>query len=492
MQKNFKLYEKQLYGIWEKQSFETSLKTNSGENIAVIDSGIFNDSLSGPDFSHARIRIGNLTFVGDVEIDRDYNDWKAHGHNIDNKYNKVILHVCFTNKFNQHYVYTKSGRKVPTIGLSNFISKADIDSINKIINEEKQDNKYLLKCSNLIVNLSTYEKKKVIATLGLKRFQKKCSNLFERLKELKYQNELKIKEPDIRFELTEEFQKRKFNNNDFEDKKLWQQLLYEFIFEALGYSKNKSAMMKLAQAVDVNFIYKIGNSSEKIHYIESALFNISGLVPKLDTKNNDVSKYKKRLVENWEIIKKIYDGRTFDETDWHFFKLRPQNFPPIRIAGGIKIINSIFYEDLIPIIIKKITEINKINVLINSLRSLFIVHSEGYWKNHYVFDNKAKSNIRYFIGVSRADEILINVILPFFSLYFDMFGKPDLSKKVLLTYNSFYQRGDNKLVQDIADSLYMKAFIRKTIYTQGMLELFRNYCSKNKCLECELGKKIFN
>jgi hypothetical protein len=119
------------------------------------------------------------------------------------------------------------------------------------------------------------------------------------------------------------------------------------------------------------------------------------------------------------------------------------------------------------------------------------VKASGYWREHYVFDKSSKIKLNYIIGISRADEIFINVILPFLSVYFDMFGNEALSKKVLKVYNEYNQKVDNKIVRNVSDALKLDGVNKKTIYSQGMIEVFRNYCSKNKCLECEIGKKIF-
>lgn len=492
MSNNQKFKEHQLYDIWQKQNFNNSLQTLSGLDVTVLDVGELDFDTAGPDFKHARIRIGNLTYVGDIEIDTDYNDWKSHGHNIDKKYDKLILHVSLFNKNKQQYVYTKDGRKVPTLSLMDHIDRDIINKFNGNGNKEKSEHKLSnqLKCCSEIEHIEEELKRKYISQLGIERFDKKCKRIFSRLKEIVFINEKQIKEPVIGYDLTDSFNERKFIHDDFKDKKVWEQVLYEIVFEALGYSKNKTIMMSLAQAANLKFMEKLGNDNLKI---ESALFNIAGIIPKSDKlPDEETSEYTKDLNLKWEDIKTIYDGQTFCETQWHFFKLRPQNFPTIRIAGGAILINAILYDGLVQKLIKKVKEIRKLSVLVNSLRSLFVIKSRGFWQKHYVFDQPSQGEIKYFIGASRADEIVINVILPFLSVYFDIFGMEEYSKKVLKLYSIYEQRVDNKIVKEVAESLNMTDYLKKTVYTQGMIELFRSNCSKNKCLECEIGKIIFN
>ncbi len=493
MRKPQDISENELQEIWIKQSFTSPLKTQSGDIISVLNVGELNSDSSGPDFKNARIRIGYLVYVGDIEIDSEYNNWKSHGHNIDAKYNKVILHLSLTNKNNHHYIYTKDGRKVPNITLSKFVKKEFYEKVNSEVQKRRSNNSKMLKCSSVADAIEISKKREFIAELGVVRFSKKCNRIYERLKELAYLRELNIKEPTVKYNLRPEFQKKEFTSEDFKEKTLWQQLLYEQLFEALGYTQNKQIMLKLARAVNIDFVknHFIDNNESRV--IDSIFFNVAGLVPQVKSlPKEEVSDYTLKLANEWERIGRTYDGEKFDETDWHFFRIRPQNFPTIRIAGGIKYLDMIINQNLIGIIIKKIEEIRKIPILINSIRSLLIVRSSGFWRNHYIFDQKSKMEIKYFIGVSRADEIFVNVILPFFMVYFDAFGKVELSKKVLRIYNEYEQKGDNKITREVSDALHVESLLKNTIYVQGMIELYRSFCSKSKCLECEIGKVVFS
>lgn len=492
MRKPNEISENELQHIWVKQSFISTLKTQSGDIVSVLDIGEHNIAASGPDFKNSRIRIGNLVYVGDIEIDSDYSNWKSHGHNIDAKYNKLILHVSLTNRNNQHYIYTKDGRKVPTLTLERFINKNLFEKAVTEIQTSKGNNNSFIRCSSNSDAIESEEKKKFIAKLGMERFSKKCDKVYQRLKELVYISELKLSEPTIKYSLHPEFAKKEFTSSDFKDKKVWQQLLYELLFEALGYSNNKEIMKKLAQSINLNFLAE-NSSRNDSNSMDSIFFNVAGLLPEVrNLPKAEVSEYTASLAKYWDSVGANYDGKKFSETDWHFFRIRPQNFPTIRLMGGIRYVNLILYNNLIGTIIQKIEEIRKISVLINSIRSLFIVKSHGYWREHYIFDQPIEKEIKYFVGFSRADEIMVNIILPFFMVYFDVFGKEQLSKKILHIYNYYEQQNDNKITREVSDSLGLPNIQKHTIYAQGMIALYRNYCSKNKCLECEIGKVIFN
>lgn len=488
-----KICEERLYEIWRNRQFVKELETNDGDKVEILDTGVHNTDEAGPDFVNARIQIGNLTYVGDIEIDGNYSDWKNHGHNIDSRYNKVVLHASFQNKFNQNYVYTKDGRKIPSVCISDFICLDDAKTIKDTLpaqNDDPAKNKF--KCAYSVGEVDFEIRKNFVTHLGMDRFSKKTERIYNRLKEIKFIKANNLKEPVVRYEFDEDFKNTEFSNEDFFDANIWQQVLYEFILEALGYSKNKNIMMNLARSLDLVFLKSISNSEDVTTHLEAALFTVGGLLPPKDESGNQIVKnYIEMLHKYWNEIKNGYDCGIFDKEHWHFLKMRPQNFPTIRLAAAARIINKIINHDLISVMVKKINEIHSLQVLLNSLRSLFVIKSEGFWQNHYVFKPAEGSPIKYFVGVGRADEIMINVLLPYFSVYFDVFGKTELSKKVLKVYNIYDQNSENKIVSEVASILEMEKYSKKTLYNQGMLELFRNYCSKNRCEECEIGKVVF-
>ena len=491
MKKERKILEKFLYEIWKEKSFTKDLVTKEGAPIEIIDPGFANTDLSGPDFKNAKIKIGNITYSGDVEIDNDFSDWKAHGHNYNKRYNSVILHAALNNHEKEPFVYSVDGRKIPSMSLADFLQNDLVKSIHIAILSERKKRSYSLPCIENNDEIKDIEKLNFVYDLGKKRFNNKKEAFFNRLKELVYFNELKIKEPVVNYDFDENFYNRTFYQKDFSNKNLWIQLIYESVFEALGYSKNKDMMKALAKSADINFLNTLG--SEKFDLaIEAALFKISGLMP--DTQNlpdEETSSYSKELFEMWNKIKPLYDGRTFHPAHWHFFRLRPRNFPTIRIAGGARLIYKLLKKNLVGQILEAVKKSSSQNQLTRTLRSLFTIKAEGFWTNHYVFDQAAQSPIDYFIGESRADEIIVNIILPIISLYFEIFKQRELSVKIIKLYLNYYQRNENNLVNEVADTLHLNDAWRRSVLYQGMIELYRAYCSQEKCLECPIGEKVF-
>jgi hypothetical protein len=252
-------------------------------------------------------------------------------------------------------------------------------------------------------------------------------------------------------------------------------------------------MLKVAKAVNVSFLNNF-RSDEKFEIItESALFNVSGLMPqKTKYYEEATTEYLRQLVEVWNSIRDKYDGAIFKKEDWNYFKSRPQNFPAIRLGGGGFLISHLLRNDVFKSLTNYFNEdriVKEANIV---LRNYLITEAKGYWTNHYNFDKHSQEKLNYFIGVSRADEIIINVLFPILTLYFDIFEKKEPARKVKQLYILYTQYGSNMLVEQVESTLGLAKASRRSINYQAMIELFRNYCVKERCLECKIGEKVFN
>ena len=490
--KGGQIREKLLYEIWKEKNFLTSVQTHSGQKIEVIDPGENNKDSAGPDFLNSRVKIGNITYNGDVEIDIRHSDWKSHGHYLDKRYNKVILHVIFSNENYQPYVITQNGRKVESISLASFVRDDHKNIIQQAIVSEKEHRDFIMPCSSINDVVSRADKMEFISQLGIERFEKKEKRILERLKEMIYLKQMNIREPVVHYDFGEKFVNKKFTVDEFNSPLQWQQLLYEMIFEALGYSQNKDIMLKLAKALNLDFFSNLPDKEKLENIIESALMNVSGLIPQeFSAPDEETAEYLRYLVETWSEVKTGYDGIYFDKEKWHFFKLRPFNFPTIRLAGGTELLRRILVDDLFGKIITIFSKDENPKKVITFLRDAIIIKAHGFWSSHYVFEKNAKEELKYFIGLSRADDIIVNVILPVLSVYFEIFEMEDAAKRIKNLCLNYAQSNSNKVVDQVISSLILNKAEVKSIQMQGMIELFRYFCVREKCLKCEIGKVVF-
>ncbi|MCE1187813.1 MAG: DUF2851 family protein [Ignavibacteria bacterium] len=485
--------EEILVDIWKNQSFNRELRTETGEKLEVMYVGDENTENGGPDFINARIKIGNLTYLGDIEIDNTQSDWRSHGHNLNKRFNKVVLHAIVNNESHNKIVYSQDGRRIDTFCIAQFIEEDLLEKLRKLVTIKKDNKTNKIHCYKVTSFASDKEKIEFLTELGLSRFKKKCERMISRLRELIYLDNNHVSEPAAQYAFPGEVYEMKLTFDELNRKHVWAQLFYEDIFEALGYSQNKQIMLNLAQAVDLNFLRSTGVRKEDyVRLTEAVYFTVGGLLPEDHQKlPDDAVDYLRKIQEQWNLVCDSYTGKVFHETEWHFANHRPQNYPTLRIAAGARISRALLYDDLIGVIIRKFTEIHSLSVLKNSIRNLFIIKSDGFWQQHFTFQATSPENNKYFLGTNRADEIFVNVILPFLYIYFDLFGKPKMANRAISLFTETTIETDNHLVREVADSLQLNHAWNKAVISQGMIELFRNYCAKDKCEDCLIGQKVF-
>ncbi len=487
--------EEVLAEIWKEQHLTEELYADSGEKLEVLYVGDENKENGGPDFLNARIKIGNLTYVGDLEIDNSHSDWRTHGHNLNKRFNKVILHAIVNNESNQKHVYTQNGRRIHTFCFAPHVKSDVMESLRKAIVVDNDDNKtnkvHCFKVAKLAEETAVMS---YLTELGVSRFKKKCEKMVARLRELIFIDSLQVSEPDQHFAIPEDAYKTRLCYEDLNKKLIWEQLFYEMVFEALGYSQNKNVLVKLSQIFNLSYIDSLNIPKEKfVETLEGMFFTVGGLIPPVEQIHDPVIlQYARNASENWIKYCPHYNGTTLDSTVWNFFKMRPQNFPTIRVAAGARIVYKLMHDDLIAKLVKKFYEIHNYDVLKNLVRNMLTIKGDGFWKKHYTFEKQAAGeDIHYFLGTGRADEMFINVVLPFAYIYFDLFDKTKFAQKTISVYTDVACDSDNSLVTEIADALQIEANWKKSVIYQGMIELFRSFCAKDRCEECAIGKMVF-
>ncbi len=435
--------------IWENPSYYDNLKTTDGRNVAVIKLGKRNYD-SGPDYKNAKINIHGVIYTGDIEIHRKLEDWKAHGHKRDGKYNKVILQVSMWDDDGDLPVAKKS-RKIPTIILSKFLTSS-VHSIWKDIINNPSD-KFKLPCYPEGMEVESSLKNSWMEELSIERLRYKTLRLKNRLDDL--------------------------SRHDKERPK-WEQMLFEYICEALGYSKNKDQFLKLTRKIDVNKVKRLKLNREGT---DTLMYGGAGFLKELRYKDEYIS----ILKNNWGLLKKKFNIDPLDKSEWHFFRLRPPNFPTVRLAYASSLLYSIANEDLFKKIVLSFENEDKpVEKLFDLLSSIEV---SDYWKSHYNFGKPRKTVKEDAIGKDRLNDIITNVILPVLYLYCKRYSKQELEYRILSAYFFTKKPSRNEITRVMENQL---GFRIKTIsQEQGMIQLHNFYCVKGKCTKCKIGKEVF-
>ncbi len=482
------LTEFQLKELFKNRKFEVLQSSVSGKRVEILQVGETNSD-TGPDFKHSLVKIDGVTIRGDIEVHRKNSDWYSHNHHSDRNYNGVILHLVVECDDGRGCL-TESGRKIETVALSKFLS-ADADKFLTGMNSEE---KILpLKCSGENSRAPFKEKIEYLKSLGEKRFLHKAGKFEERLKNIIDENRPVVFEAKQKYfrdfsELLIEH--RTFDKSELQEEAYWDQLLYEGIFEGLGYSKNTAAFRKLARNSSLSFLKEQSGGERKI--VEAILFGVANLLPQDRNGFDDESKmYCEELGHIWQGVRKKYKREYVDNSDWLFFKLRPQNFPSLRIAGASRLLTGSWTKFSAKELIDSAASRSD-DGFISLWREALIVPAEDFWSRHFVFGTLASTRVKMLIGANRGEEIIINSILPLTYLRGRIFDAAALQEQALRIYRKHSPTTDNNITLLVKEDLFGGDNVFDTVLAQqGALHLYRTLCSERRCARCKVGKMIY-
>ncbi len=498
---SFDVPERFLQQIWKHRKFATEItRTTDNRPVTILNPGVLNTD-GGPDFLDARIRIGGILYRGDVELHQTLDDWSRHAHDKDPKYNSVILHVVFRGTGAQDTTCTASNRIVPVLVLEHYLTLPFNELWQAMVLDERAERLATLPCSDRNGNLGGNQIKQVIQKLAVERMELKMRRYDERLKELITERHLVLNEPprfgEIPFGINPEDLPPPvtvYSARDFSPAFLWEQLFFEGFMEALGYSKNQLPFLKLARNVPLQWIAEsltgLRNREQRTA-IEGLLFGISGLL-KSPQRGDDMEsgEHTKQLQQSWKRIQPLYHNECCDESEWQFFRLRPENFPTVRLAGASQLIARILGERLLRSVIGYLKS-GQTQETYRNILQLFIVEADGFWSTHYRFGEATPRIIKTLIGASRADDIVQNVVLPICLLYARIFKDKDVREAALGLFEYCKASSPNSILQTIDTQLIRGKFsLNNAKLQQGALQLYKFYCAEKRCRECAVGKEI--
>jgi len=459
--------------IWEGGSnYYSNLFTTDNEPVEILHAGKRNYD-GGPDYKNAKVRIGTKTLVGDIEVHRDFSGWSEHNHPKDRKYVSVMLQVVMWDSKERTLPKLRVKRDIPTVILSEFLNQ----SIHKIWREiiDSPSGKFRLPCYGKSSVISDEVMRKWFKELSAERLNMKTRRINERLTQLGKESTGSRK--------TDVFIRKSA---------LWKQVFYEYTLEALGFSKNKEPMLKLAENLPLAKIKSVINKKEEEQsiIIQSLLFGSSGMLFDVRVKGD----YVNMLKSLWENLKSEFNIPQQNKSEWHFFRLRPQNFPTVRLAYASQLIGKLLNENLFRDLILEFKNPGfNVNESSRNLFELLSPVKDEYWSHHYNFgkESNSKSNL---IGKERINDIIVNVIIPIVYLYSDIFGKRIVQKNVIEYYNSIKFSLSNSVLDVIEKQVLKerKIKINTPALEQAAIQLYNFYCIRERCSKCPIGKRIVN
>ncbi|MEP3838929.1 MAG: DUF2851 family protein [Algibacter sp.] len=417
-----------LHYIWKHKKFQIhNLKTTVGEPVVVNSVGQHNFN-SGSDFFNAILKIGEQLWAGNVEIHIKASDWFLHGHEQDSAYDNVILHVVWEDDTE---VFRNNNTPIPTLVLKDVIDEALLSNYKRLF---ASDNKWI-NCENDFDNTDDFVLANWLERLYFERLERKSETIETLLKA---------------------------SNND------WEAVLFKMLTKNFGLKVNGDSFFSLAQSIDFSIVRKTQSNPQAL---EALLFGQAGQLDQ-DVENA----YYSGLQKEYRFLKLKFKLSNSNVLLIQFFRLRPPNFPTIRLSQLASLYN--IHQNLF----SKIIEFNTLDDFYN----LFKVSTSEFWKTHYTFQKESKGSKKV-LSKSFIDLLLINTILPIKFSYAKQKGQ-DIDTEIL-EIASLLASEKNSIVNAFNG---LKKVSKSSKDSQALIQLKTEYCDKNKCLKCAVGNALIN
>ena len=414
-----------LHYLWKNKKFDFSnLQTVCGKEVVLLNSGVCLKE-EGPDFFNAQLIIANQKWAGNIEIHIKSSDWYVHHHELDANYDNVILHVVWVHDVD---VFRKNNTNIPVLELKKYISNIELEKHNYLFKS-----KTWINCENDLQNIDSFTLKKWQERLFLERLETKTKPV---------QNDLDE------------------NEND------WEATFFVFLAKYFGLNVNGEAFFKIAKNTSFSIIRK---EQADLLSLEALLFGFANL---LNEEKEDV--YYCNLKERWNYLQIKYKLANNDFINLQFFKLRPDNFPTIRLSqlANLYHINVNLFS--------KVIEIKNLN----DFYILFNAEVSEYWKAHYVFDKvsslKSKKTSKSFVNL-----LIVNTVIPIKFLYAKQRGENNIDDLIELLIE--IPSESNSVIDKFK---YFKVKSNSAFDSQTLIHLKNEYCNHKKCLNCDIGLSL--
>jgi len=411
--------------IWQHRLYlpEGNL-TADGESVETLQPGQLNTD-AGPDFTDARLRIGDTLWAGCVEVHLHSSDWERHGHHADPAYNNVILHVVYRHDAD---TYNARRQKIPVMELH--FDDRYYNNYHRLT-----DSKSRIACHDELSIIDDFSLASWLERLAIERLEQKSEDIMQV------------------YAAT--------GNN-------WEETLYRRLARNFVFSLNALPFESLAKSLPFNTLLK---HRDYLLPVESILFGQAGMLADTDITDS----YYVELQKEYQYLRKKLSLEPIDRFLWKFLRLRPINFPTLRIAqfAGLIYGNEHLFS--------QITEAKSVD----AIEKLFDLKASAYWDTHYVFGKESPRRVKSF-GKTAIRAILINTVVPFLFVYGKARGNEEFSTRAVNLLESLPAERNAILAQ--WEALGVKN--PNAFASQALLQLNNGYCQPKRCLQCAIGNRI--
>ena len=404
-----------------------NLCTATGEIIQVFRTGMLNAN-AGPDFLDAQVKIGEEMWNGSIEVHLKASDWLRHQHEQDTRYDQVILHVVWENDRN---LQRTDGSAIATVELNARVKPSLLQAYQNLKKEKET-----IPCGPFIKQVPDLPKLQMLDRVLLERLAQKAERIITLLER---------------------------NNQD------WEAVAYQSLAASFGFKINQEAFFRLSTILPYQIIRK---NQHQLFRLEALLFGQAGFLTQVPANDEYLNQLRK---EYFFLHHKYALEPPLKTADWNFLRLRPANFPTVRLAQLAAFLHQ--KEYLFSKMISLPTPVHYFNFLSGTV--------SGYWQQHYMPGRESKS-LSSGMGQASKEIILINTVVPLLFAYGRRQDNQQFIDKAIGLLEQL--KAENNSITRVYTDLNLKN--KSAADSQAYIELNQHYCVPRQCLYCSIGHYI--
>lgn len=388
---------------------------------------------SGPDFTHARLLINEVEWVGTVEMHLCTSDWLTHRHQHDRAYDNVILHVVWEDDrtLNGKQVDRANGTPLPTLELCTLTDAGLLNRYYAL--SESVDT---IPCAGQFKSVAPLRVTSMLDKAMLQRLERKAAGVQQIVEQTKGD---------------------------------WEETTYRLLASNLGFKINAEPMAQLSRAVPLKAIQK---HRDVLVQVEAMLFGTAGL---LDT--NETDEYQQNLQREYRFLATKYSlhDKQVAAHAWKWGRLRPANFPTVRLAQLARLVTH--HASLFSLFVGT----NAVERILQAVQ----LSPSPYWQSHYRFEKQTGKAVPA-LGQDSAENIVINTAVPLLAAYAHHRGEPAYIDRAIALLEQLPAE-KNSLIRNW-DTIGLG--VHSAFDSQAAIELYNEFCSQKKCLNCQIGAAL--
>lgn len=416
--------EQLLHYVWKHKIFPLSaLQTTSGQPVEVIDPGLPNMN-AGPDFFNAKLKIDGTLWVGNVEVHTQASEWLLHRHDCDKAYDTVILHVVGESNCD---VYRTNGELVPQMVLT-------CPDTVRLRYEELRQTEIYPPCYSILASLPKLTVHSWLSALQVERFEQKAHVISQRLERCNHH---------------------------------WEDVFFITLARNFGFGLNGDAFEAWANRLPFRAVDKHRDS---LFQVEAFFLGQAGLLEEVPAEADD---YYLKLQKEFRYLQRKFElPAPMSVEQWRFLRLRPDNFPHVRLAQ----LASLYHKE--QVLFSRIMEAETLE----AVKKILAANTSVYWEEHFNF-RKVSPRREKRVGDGALNLIAINTVIPFLYAYGLHKADDVLCDRATRFLESL--KAENNHVTRLWDGAGLP--VSTAADSQALLQLQKEYCDKKDCLRCRFG-----